>query len=151
MASATKKRKQTNLPMAQFIAIIVLSISVFLVIDFGRRAANGYRIRREEARLQAELQSALEVQQILVARREHVKTDSYVESVARTELNWSRPSETVVVIMPTLEAPKLSPASVTFGTVSDQPDTPLQGWLNLFFPELRLFRFLNDPKTQNQG
>ena len=139
MASATKKRKNIELPVAQFIAILVLSIAIFLIIDFGRRAATGYRVRREEEKLRVQLEALEETQQVLLARRDYVKSDAYVEEVARKELKWSQPGETIVVVMATPIAPTqaaLPPASIT-----PQPlraETPLQAWLNLFFPDYEM-------------
>lgn len=135
MTSATKKRKQIDLPIAQFIAIIVLSISIFLIIDFGRRAATGYRVRREEEKLYAQLEAAQQTQQDLLAKRDYVETDIYIEEVARNELKWSRVGETIVVIMATPQAPTSSPTPIKT-TLPNQPaETPLQAWLALFFPD----------------
>lgn len=135
MTSATKKRKQIDLPIAQFIAIIVLSISIFLIIDFGRRAATGYRVRREEEKLYAQLEAAQQTQQDLLAKRDYVKTDIYIEEVARNELKWSRGGETIVVIMATPQAPTSSPIPIKT-TLPNQPaETPLQAWWALFFPD----------------
>ena len=135
MTSATKKRKHIDLPIAQFIAIIVLSISLFLIIDFGRRAATGYRVRREEERLQAQLVAAQNTQEQLLARRDYVITDAYIEEIARNELKWSKPGETIIIIMPTPQAapqPLISTSNDVL-RLSDQTQTPLQAWIKLFF------------------
>jgi cell division protein FtsB len=137
VASATRKRKNIELPVAQFIAVIVFSISVFLIIDFGRRAATGYRVYREEKRLEAQLEAAKQTREILLARKEYVKTDTYIEEVARNELKWSKPGETVIVVMTTPGIVSSSPASTNRLVLNDSVDnTPLHAWLILFFPEL---------------
>ena len=133
MSSATKKRKQLELPIAHFIAVIVLSISLFLIIDFGRRAATGYRVRREEDRLRSQVEAANTTQEALLTRRDFVATDAYVEEIARNELKWSKPGEVVVVIMPTPQAVMASPSSGRLFSGKAQPATPLQAWLELFF------------------
>lgn len=135
MTSATKKRKQIDLPIAQFIAIIVLSISIFLIIDFGRRAATGYRVRREEEKLYAQLEAARQTQQDLLAKRDYVETDIYIEEVARNELKWSRTDETIVVIMATPQAPTSSSTPIKTPLPNQPAETPLQAWLALFFPD----------------
>ncbi|RME40789.1 MAG: septum formation initiator family protein, partial [Caldilineae bacterium] len=104
VASTTRKRKKVNLPLAQFTAIVVLSISLFLIVDFGRRAATGYRIHREEKRLAAELEQLQQEHAALEERRAYVQSDAYVEEVARNELKWSRPGETVIVVLATPQA-----------------------------------------------
>jgi cell division protein FtsB len=135
VTSATKKRKQIDLPIAQFIAIIVLSISIFLIIDFGRRAATGYRVRREEEKLYAQLEAARQTQQDLLAKRDYVETDIYIEEVARNELKWSRADETIVVIMATPQASTSSSAPIKTPLPNQPAETPLQAWLALFFPD----------------
>lgn len=134
----TKKRPGPKVPIAQFIAVIALSISIFLVIDFGRRAAANYRIQREAQRLSQDVESVRQQQKQLLAWRSYVASDLYVEEVARKELRLARPGETVVIIMPTPEA-----VAVTT-TVEPLPEaaapiiqTPTEAWWHLFFgPQL---------------
>lgn len=130
----TKKRPGSKAPIAQFVAIIALSISIFLIVDFGRRAAANYRVQREAERLSQEVQIARQQQADLLARRSYVASDLYVEEVARGELKWASPGETVLAVMPTPEAapssavpnsPDVSPASII--------QTPAQAWWHLFF------------------
>jgi cell division protein FtsB len=135
MTSAVKKRKPIELPIAQFVAIIVLTLSVFLIIDFGRRAATGYRYNREKVRLQAQLNRAQQTQLQLLAQLDYIKTDAYVEQVARNELKWSRPGETVVVVLPKLEALPQREASRHYKTNADGSESAFSGWVNLFFPD----------------
>jgi len=129
----TKKRSAPKAALAQFIAIIALTISIFLIVDFGRRAAANYRVQREAERLSQEVELARQRQADLLARRSYVASDLYVEEVARQELKWASPGETVLVIMPTPEA--IAPAinQVTAETAS-QPivQTPAQAWWHLF-------------------
>lgn len=126
-----KKKQKT--PIAQFVAIIALSISIFLIVDLGRRAAANYRIQREADRLSAEVEVAHQRQARLLARRTYVASDLYVEEVARQELKWAKPGETVIVVLPTPEAaiPHQQPAPLA----EPEPliDTPAQAWWQLFF------------------
>ena len=136
MASNAKKRKAISLPITQFVAVIVLSISVFLIIDFGQRAATGYRVNQEEQELEAELLALQQTHQGLLNHQQYVQTDAYVEEIARNELKWSKPGETVVVIMPDSQtaspAEPPQPATTKF---SPTRQTPLDAWLDLFFPQ----------------
>lgn len=134
MASAIKKRKQIELPVAQFVAIIVLTLSVFLIVDFGRRAATGYRFTQEKSRLEMQVSRAKLVQAQLLAQRDYIQTDAYVEKIARNELKWSRPDETVVVILPTLKALPQQEASRHYKTLDAEAESAFQAWLSLFFP-----------------
>jgi len=133
VTSATKKRKPIELPITQFIAIIVLSISIFLIIDFGRRAATGYRVRREEEKLQAQLEAAQETQRALLDKRSHVESDAYVEEIVRNELKWSKPGETVIVVMPTPQVAVHAELSADGSAAGQTTVTPLQAWFDLFF------------------
>jgi len=129
-----KKRQNSKLPWAQFIAIIVLSISIFLVVDFARRAAANYRVQREAERLEQQVSRARQQQQQLLAKRSYVASDLYVEDIARKELKWARSGETVVVVMPTLEvAAQASPQSIQTQSVGPVAQTPAQAWWLIFF------------------
>ncbi len=127
----------TRAPLAQFIAIIALSISIFLIVDFGRRAAANYRIQREAERLSLEVDLARAEQEELLAQRSYVASDLYIEDVARRELKWAREGETVVVVMATPEAlPQPVPAEAPETTViphNPAPQTPAEAWWQLFF------------------
>jgi len=129
------KRKQSNVktPIAQFVAIIALTISIFLVVDFGRKAAANYRIQREAKQLSQQVEAAQRYQSRLLAQRTYAASDLYVEEVARKELKWAKPGETVVVVLATPEAQhpigkagaqRATPATAT---------SPLEAWIQLFF------------------
>lgn len=129
-----KKRQTAKLPVAQFLAIIVLSISVFLIVDLGRRAAANYRIQREAERLSQEVEAVKRYQAKLLAERTYAASDLYVEEVARQELKWTKPSETVVVVLPIYEKallPAHQPKEIpNFPLIAKSPQ---QAWWNLFF------------------
>ena len=130
----TKKRPGSKAPIAQFVAIIALSISIFLIVDFGRRAAANYRVQREAERLSQEVELARQQQADLLARRSYAASDLYVEEVARRELKWASPGETVLVVMPTPEAvtPASNPDALAVSGVAIV-QTPAQAWWHLFF------------------
>lgn len=132
----SKKRNGAKAPVAQFVAIIVLSISIFLIVDFGRRAAANYRVQREADRLSLEVEAARQRQAELLARRTYVASDLYVEAVARNELKWGQPGEAVMVILPTPETIAL-PTDRVVQTVTVLPmaQNPFEAWWLLFFGE----------------
>ena len=131
----TKKRPAPKIPIAQFVAVIALSISIFLIVDFGRRAAANYRVQREAERLGQEVQVARQQQADLLARRSYVASDLYVEEVARQELKWASPGETVLVIMPTPEAVTPAANAETSEPAAAIVQTPAQAWWHLFFEQ----------------
>lgn len=129
----TKKRSGPKAALAQFIAIIALTISIFLIVDFGRRAAANYRVQREAERLSQDVEQARQYQADLLTRRSYVASDLYVEEVARQELKWASPGETVLVIMPTPEAVALAVNPVTGSALPSLiVQTPAQAWWHLF-------------------
>jgi cell division protein FtsB len=130
----TKKKQPSKIPLAQFVAIIALSISVFFIVDFARRAAANYRVQREAERLSQEVELAQQHQQRLLNRRSYVASDLYVEELARKELKWARPGETVVVVMPTPEAAAKSVQPIISGAAAGPAaSTPAEAWWLLFF------------------
>jgi SAM-dependent MidA family methyltransferase len=75
--TAVKKKPQyVRAPLAQFIAIIALTISIFLIVDFGRRAAANYRSQREATRLTQEVGAARRYQAKLLAHRTYAARKS---------------------------------------------------------------------------
>ncbi len=128
-----KKRQGPKTPLAQFVAIIALTISIFLIVDFGRRAATNYRIQREAEHLNQEVEAARQYQARLLAQRTYAASDLYVEEVARDELRWAKPGETVVVVMPTIEAARPPNLPLETQTEVRVVVTPQQAWWQLFF------------------
>jgi hypothetical protein len=128
-----KKRQSPKAPLAQFVAIIALSISIFLIVDLGRRAAANYRIQREADRLTQEVEAARRYQARLLARRTYAASDLFVEEVARSELKWSKPGETVMVVMPTYDAAPPAPQSAPPEAHIPVAQTPQEAWWQLFF------------------
>ncbi len=129
-----KKKRGPQFPLTQFIAIIVITISVFLVVDFARRTATIYRIKSEAARLEEETATARAQGEALEARLRYVQSDAYVEEIARSQLKWAQPGETVVVVMATPQAVLTpSPDSQYAMTDGPPPEQPWQAWWLTFF------------------
>jgi cell division protein FtsB len=129
-----KKKRGPQFPLTQFIAVIVITISLFLVVDFARRTATTYRIKSEAARLEEEVTAVRAHRQALEARLSYVQSDAYVEEIARTRLKWARPGETVVVVMATPQAVPSSSAGVSPAVIdATPPQSPWQAWWLLFF------------------
>jgi len=128
-----KKKTGFKAPVAQFIAIIALTISVFLIVDFGRRAAASYRIQREADRLQQEVEAARRYQARLLEQRTYAASDLYVEEIARRELKWAKPGETVIVVLPQSEMEKQKSTFTKDVQGTPGPVSPQQAWWQLFF------------------
>jgi cell division protein FtsB len=129
-----KKKRAPQFPLTQFIAIVVITISLFLVVDFARRTAATYKIRNEEVRLEEEVTAARARHQALEAQLSYVQSDAYVEEIARTQLKWAQPGETMVIVMATPQAdPLLSPGDQPVAADGTPLQSPWQAWWFRFF------------------
>jgi cell division protein FtsB len=142
-----RKKGYNPRPLTQFVAIIALTISIFLIVDFGRRAAANYRSQREAERLTQEVEAARRYQDKLLARRTYAASDLYVEEVARNELKWAKPGEAVFVVLPTFEparsagvAPPRQTQALTATAV-----LPQEAWRRLFFGRQQPIHFAVTP------
>lgn len=130
-----RTRQSSKTTLAQFVAIIALSISIFLIVDLGRRAAANYRVQREAERLTQEVEAARRYQAKLLAQRTYAASDLYVEAIARNELKWAKPGETVVVVIPNHEETPHPVAQPFENENKPLLKTPQQAWWQLFFGE----------------
>ena len=129
----SKAKRHRTVPLTQIVTIVVATMAISMIVDFGRKATANYRIRNEEFRLEQEIAAERAKHEALLARREFVQTDEFVERVAREELKWVRPGEIVVVPIPlsrkSLPTPGTSPAPVK----PLQVESHWQEWWALFF------------------
>lgn len=89
----------------RLILIATLGVGAYLFVDAGHNLLNSYHLVNDESRLQSEvdgLQTQLdELQQV----RDYLRTDDYVEYMARRVFGLVLPGETLVVVdAPTPEA-----------------------------------------------
>lgn len=131
---ATKPAKEvTKPPFTQYFALIVAVACLFLVIDLGRRMATNYRVQREAEMLTEQVTLAKQHQAELLARRSYVASDLFIEEVARTELKWTKPGETIIVILPTPEAALSANGHETATKGEPLSEIPPESWSeNLF-------------------
>ena len=129
-----KKKRAPQFPLTHFIAIIVITIALFLAVDFARRTAATYNIKNEAVRTAEEVSAAQARHQALQRRLRYVQSDAYVEEIARTQLKWVRPGEIAVVVMATPQPTPL-PAAQAESTPADipPPQSPWQAWWLRFF------------------
>jgi cell division protein FtsB len=106
-----RPKKTPLISTTQFAAIVVLTIALFLIVDFGRRTTVGYYVSQTEERLEAEIEALLKEQEALKERRDFVQTDAYVEQWAREQAHMVRPGDRrlIVVTPPASDAPVPTP------------------------------------------
>ena len=129
----SKAKRQRTVPFTQIITIVVATMAISMIVDFGRKATANYRIRNEEARLEQEIAAERAQHEALLARTEYVQTDEYVEHVAREELKWVKPGEIVVVPVPLERKPVPTPETPPAPTELLQGESHWQEWWSLFF------------------
>ncbi len=133
----TKKRQQGLISWGRIVAVMVITIALFLAIDFGRRAIDAYRLSRAVAALEEEVAAMRAENEALKERLEHVSTDAYIEEAAREKLRWVASGDTAVIVLSSED----KEASVTTPVPSqgilqgegmvEKPNW--QKWLDLFF------------------
>ena len=128
----SKAKRPRTVPFTQIITIVVATMAISMIVDFGRKATANYRIRREEIKLEQEIAAERAKHEALLARREYVQTDEYVEHVAREELKWVRQGEPVVVPIP-FRKPLPTPETPPALTQPLQGESHWQEWWALFF------------------
>ncbi len=129
-----KKKRGPQFPFTHFVAIVVITISLFIVVDFARRTAATYKIKNEAARLEDEVAAVRAHHQALQSRLSYVQGDAYVEEIARTQLKWAQPGETVVVVMATPQAaPSSEPGAEPAAPDFPPPESPWEAWWLRFF------------------
>jgi cell division protein DivIC len=91
-----------------------LVIVAYLLVSAGGNVLQSFRIADDEARLQAQVDELHRRERELEQIREYLRTDEYVEFIARRVFGLVRPGETLVVITSTAPAPE-GPEEVTPG------------------------------------
>jgi len=102
------KKGNIAISFTQFMTIIALVVTVYFIADFSDKALASYRIRRIEAGLIQEIEEEKAERQRIEERLKYVQTDEYVERVAREELKWGKPGETLVIV-PSPQQPTPTP------------------------------------------
>jgi hypothetical protein len=92
----------------QFAAIVVLTIALSLIIDFGRRTTAGYYVSQAEERLKAEIATELALKKKLEERLEYVKKDAFVERWAREDAHMVRAGDRPLILVKSTE-PRTQP------------------------------------------
>ena len=118
----------------QFAAIVVLTITLFLIVDLGRRTTAGYYVSQAEKNLKTEIRAELALKQELIERLEYVKTDAFVEQWAREQARMVRPGDRPLIIV-TPAAPSGEPFVVQppNAASSTEPVPNWHHWWRLFF------------------
>lgn len=118
-----------HLPLMTIVLAAVLLVGGYLTFTTGRYVIHNYQARQEERDLRTELVQLERDHDELVSVRDYLKSDEYIEYVARRTLGLVFRGETLVVVSG--NDPVATPTS-------DEPrgaGTPSPVWWRALFPE----------------
>jgi cell division protein FtsB len=138
---APRKRVEVRRRTGQFSGVqvmfaAILSIGLFLAIDFSGRITASQPLQQAYESVRAEIDELRSEQEALIRERDYVRSDAYVAQWARSEGKLIQSGEVLVVPVPSGAAVEESaPAVIPLETIRTTPPEP-QGWTlwwNLFF------------------
>ena len=118
----------------QFSAIVVLTLILFVIIDFGRRTTAGYYVSQAEKDLGAEIETEKALNELLLERLDYVKTDGFVEEWAREKAHMVRKGDRPLIVV-TPDTPRGEPLVIQTPDIlsSDQAEPNWYQWWRFFF------------------
>lgn len=113
----------------RLLLLAVATVIVYLTSATISRSYQLYQLKREEARLRADIGTQRARQETLLREKAGVSSDAFVEKVAREELNLIKPGETAVIIL----SPQLPLASEQEREATSVSRSNWRRWWDLFF------------------
>jgi len=135
------KPRSSTVTWSQFLAIILITIALAVVLEYGHRATVSAGLKRESQRLEREVATLEAEGRALQIQRDRVQTDEYVEEWARTEGVMVLQGETPVVPLPGRQIAPAEEATRTSAResvqapsdTSEETSSHWQEWWALFF------------------
>ncbi|MFN8378603.1 MAG: hypothetical protein U0452_08020 [Anaerolineae bacterium] len=130
------KKRTGQFSGVQVLFAAILTIGLFLAIDFSSRISAGRPIEQAYQQVGTEIARLRQEQADLIAQRDYVRSDAYVSLWARTDGKMVLPGEQLVIPVPSnadivpTATPNFTPQEVI--TSPPGPD-PWALWWNLFF------------------
>ena len=120
-------RFRVSLSPTTAVLVLVAAVGAYLLFSAGNRALQTYRLAGQEQRVRSEIAELQRHQRELIALREYLRSDEYIEGVARRVLGLVRPGETLVIV----SGPE--PAGEDGGGHEEPPTRPGQPWWEALF------------------
>jgi cell division protein FtsB len=133
------KPRSSTVTWSQFLVIILITVALAVVLEYGHRATVSAELKRESQQLEREVATLEAEGRALHIQQDQVQTDEYVEEWARTEGVMVLQGETPVVPLPGRQAapaeePTPPPESVQAPSDrSEETSSHWQEWWALFF------------------
>ncbi len=128
-------KRTGQLSSVQVMFAAILAIGLLLAINFSSRIAAGQPLQEAYHRVETEIQRLREEQAALIAQRDYVQRDAYVESWARDEGKMVREGEMLVIPVPagvSFQTTPVAPLNIPIQTSPPEPETWMLWW-SLFF------------------
>lgn len=90
--------RHPRLPLTPLVVCAAILAAGYLGFNAIHYVTHNYRVHQDEARLRAEIAALERDQEQLTAVRDYLKSDEYVEDIARRVLGLVRPGETLVIV-----------------------------------------------------
>ena len=92
---------------------VLICVAVLAIGYFGfstvRYVFHNYQLNKQEAQVRSDIRQLDQDHAELVAARDYLQSDQYVEQVARRTLGLVHPGETLVLVSPAADVPPASP------------------------------------------
>jgi len=136
-----KKRRPTQFSLTKAGFIFAFTILAFLGINLARQAVANYHKSGEVRLMQQTVEASQSREAELERELEYVKTDAYVEKTVRELWKYSRPGETLIIVLPTPKpTPTPTPQPTPVPTPEPSQDTSwlasATSWLGTSLSEL---------------
>lgn len=117
----------------QILVLLSVPVLVYLGVASTAKAFQTYQLQAEERKLRQEI-SRLEAQNKELQKQiEYLKSDAYVEKVAREQLNLIKPGETAVVVLSPTPVPTPPASSGEQAPPRQPPRANWELWWDYFF------------------
>jgi len=114
-----------HLPLLPVVICVTLLALTYLGFSATHYVVHNYQLRRDEAHVRSDIDQLDQDHEQLVAVRDYLKSDEYVEDVARRVLGLVRPGDTLVIV-----SSSGPPATPTPAAGAATPES--EWWKNLF-------------------
>lgn len=131
MASDDEQRVQ--IPLSQFITLILGTVLVLSLVNFGLTAIESYRLQHEADTLRASIAAEKAENERLQARKEYVASDAYQTQLAHELGLYAADEKRIMVVAPPELKQEQTDTDPIFRT-AEIPEPPhWQQWWNVFF------------------
>jgi cell division protein FtsB len=130
-----RRSRVGQLSGVQIMFAAILAVGLILAINFSSRIAAGQPLQDTYQRVSDEIVSLQQTQAALIAERDYVQSDAYVEQWARDEGKMVRQGEVLVIPVPSGDTVEPTPMAQQLFEVETTPPEPetWMVWWSLFF------------------